>query len=75
MKKYVPIMIGILIGWLITITSCVNPLKADNNEINTYGKYSVSVTGTGDVLCVIINTETGEIFKKVHISAYDFSVE
>lgn len=73
MKKYVPIMIGILIGWLIT--SCVNPLKADNNEINTYGKYSVSVTGTGDVLCVIINTETGEIFKKVHISAYDFSAE
>lgn len=75
MKKYVYIIIGIAIGWLISFSSCTNPLIANNNESNTVGKYAVAVTGGGDVSCIIINTETGEIFNKIYITAYEFQDE
>ena len=78
MKKYIPIFIGIIIGWFITISSCVNPLVADDKNTNVNGKYAVAATGVdgydymGDVYCVIIDTETGDVVNKFVIREYKF---
>lgn len=72
MKKYFPLIIGIVLGWLLSFSSCTNPLRANNNESNTVGKYAVSVTGPGDVYCIIIDTETGEIVSKKHFAIQEF---
>lgn len=79
MKKYIPILIGVMIGWILSFTNCANPLIADSNDTNSIGKYAVSITG-GDkngmtdriIYCVIIDTETGNVISKTEFTPYDF---
>lgn len=79
MKKYTPVIIGILIGCILSFSGCGNLLIADKIDPNSNGKYAVPIMG-GDkngmndrtFFFVIVDSETGDIISKTEYTLYDF---
>ncbi len=77
-KKYISVLIFILIGCILFFTSCRNLLIADNNDTNSNGKYEVAIIG-GDknnmadriYFCLIIDIKTGNIISKTKYTPYN----
>ncbi len=77
-KKYIPVIIGILIVCTLFFISCGNLLIADNNDTNSNGKYKVAIMG-GDknnmadrkIFYVIIDIKTGNIISKTKYIPYN----
>ncbi len=78
-KKYISVIICILIGCILSFISCSNLLIADNNDTNSKGKYEVAIMG-GDKnnmpdrinFYLIIDIKTGNIISKIKYTPYNF---
>ena len=86
MKKNTSKIVGIIIGLLISFTVFSNPLIAQKNVPNNIGKYQVSLTSMKDVkdtlsgiqsnwiYGVIIDTETGRVYKAFRYRESNFGI-